>query len=103
MWELFRNGVPPKNFFILPEVKTTFREQIEQNREEELLQSAKRLAENYLEKFQKNKVLKEEIEKKALSKSISEKNLDLLKSKKHIKLDLITNKPTSRLVESMDR
>lgn len=103
MWQLFKNGVPPKQFFVTPEVKQTLKQQIEQNKEDELLDSAKKLAEKYLEKVLHTKKLTDEMTRSAMTKSMSTNDLELLKLKSNLQMDLLTNKPAERISGKMEK
>lgn len=100
MWDLFKNGVGPKEFFQKPEVRMSLKSLVEQHEEEKLLEQAKRLADKYINKIQKQKNEKKELEQKAIVKSMSERNLDVEKLKKKLKLDLVFDKSPKRVKDS---
>lgn len=93
MWELFRRGTLPKNFFEIPEVKSSLRESVERHKEDELLDRAKKLAEKYMgDKLETLKKQRSEIENsQRFRRAATEELTDLERVNLKIKYNLINN------------
>lgn len=98
MWNLYKNGVIPKDFFEKADVKQSLKSLVEQHEENKLLDQTKTLADKYMKKIQKERDQKKTLENNVNAKSMSEKNLEIEKLKRKLNLDLTLNKP-ARLVK----
>lgn len=90
MWELFRRGTLPKQFFETPEVKRSLRESVERHKEDELLDRANKLAEKYIAgKLDSLKQQREQQDPQRFRRAATEELTDLERVNLKIKYNLI--------------
>ena len=85
MWQLFKHGMPPKEFFEKPTVKKSMKQAIEEHREDELLKKAALLLQEHL--------LKKSLELKAFSREVQTDPSQLEHARESLKKSLLHNRP----------